>query len=89
MRAAAGLDADDAILGDGLRAGEDPWDFMEELPTVDELVVWMLRAELIREDGDRRPSAARDYRLLRQIALDHPPLTRTVWTMLGRLDQAS
>ena len=45
--------------------------------------------ELIREDGDRRPSAARDYRLLRQIALDHPPLTRTVWTMLGRLDRAS
>ena len=77
------------VVWERLRDGEDPWEFMEELPTVDELVVWMLRAELIREDGDRRPSAARDYRLLRQIALDHPPLTRTVWTMLGRLDQAS
>ena len=66
------------------RDGDDPWDFMSELPTVDELVVWMLRAERIRADGDRLPDRARDYRLLRQIALDHPALTTTVWTMLGR-----
>lgn len=66
------------------RSGEDPWDFMTELPSVDELVVWMLRAERIRDDGDRLPTSARDYRLLRQIALDHPALTTTVWTMLGR-----
>lgn len=68
------------------RQGDDPWDFMSDLPTVDELVVWMLRAELIRDDGDRLPNRARDYRLLRQIALDHPELTTTVWTMLGRID---
>jgi len=74
------------VVMERLRDGEDPWEFMEELPSVDELVVWMLRAELIREDDERRPSAARDYRMLRQIALDHPPLTRTVWTMLGRLE---
>lgn len=67
------------------RGGEDPWDFIPELPTVDELVVWMLRAERIRDDDDRRPTPARDYRLLRQIALDHPDLTTTVWTMLSRL----
>ena len=67
------------------RGGEDPWDFIPELPTVDELVVWMLRAERIRDDDDRRPTPARDYRLLRQIALDHPELTTTVWTMLSRL----
>ena len=66
------------------RDGEDPWDFMSELPSVDELVVWMLRAERIRDDGDRLPTASRDYRLLRQIALDHPALTTTVWSMLGR-----
>ena len=70
------------------RDGEDPWSFMSELPTVDELVVWMLRAERIRADGDRLPNAARDYRLLRQIALDHPALTTTVWSMLGRLPHA-
>ncbi len=68
------------------RSGEDPWDFIPELPTVDELVVWMLRAEQIRDDNGRLPSSARDYRLLRQIALDYPGLTTTVWTMLGRLE---
>ncbi len=67
------------------RDGEDPWDFMSELPTVDELVVWMLRADSIHDDGDRLPSEARDYRLLRQIALDHPALTTTVWAMLGQI----
>jgi len=67
------------------RGGEDPWDFIPELPTVDELVVWMLRAERIRDDDGRLPSPTRDYRLLRQIALDYPQLTVTVWRMLGRL----
>lgn len=76
------------------RGGEDPWDFMTELPTVDELVVWMLRAESIRAesiraDNDRPPTPARDYRLLRQIALDHPDLTTTVWRLLGELDRKS
>ncbi|WP_168915583.1 tryptophan synthase subunit alpha [Microcella flavibacter] len=73
------------VVHERLREGQDPWDFMEELPTVDELVVWMLRAERIREDGERTPTPARDYRVLRQIALDHPALTPTVWRMLGRL----
>jgi hypothetical protein len=67
------------------RGGEDPWDFIPDLPTVDELVVWMLRADRIRDDDSRLPTPTRDYRLMRQIALDHPELTSTVWTMLGRL----
>jgi len=71
------------------RDGEDPWDFMTELPTVDELVVWMLRADTIRADGGRAPSSSRDYRVLRQIALDHPDLTTTVWRLLGDLDRAA
>jgi len=69
------------------RDGEDPWDFMTELPTVDELVVWMLRAESIHADDGRLPSPARTYRVLRQIALDHPALTTTVWRMLGDLER--
>ena len=69
------------------RLGDDPWDFMSELPTVDELVVWMLRADRIRDDGNRLPNRARDYRVLRQIALDHPELTTTVWTLLGRIGE--
>ena len=70
------------VVHERLRAGEDPWAFMHELPTVDELVVRLLRAEAIAGDGGRMPSPSRDYRVLRQIALTHPELTRTVWRML-------
>ena len=65
--------------------GGDPWDFMDELPSIDELVVYLLRADAINENGGQLPSATREYRVLRQIALDHPPLTRTVWSLIGRL----
>ena len=67
------------LIAERLRGGEDPWDFMEDLPTVDELVVFTLRAE----NGGARPNAARHYRVLRQIALEYPPLTRAVWRLLG------
>lgn len=71
------------IVEERLRHGEDPWSFMEEIPTVDELVVLILRAEAIVSDGGRLPSHVRNYRVLRQIALQHPELTPTVWAMLG------
>lgn len=71
------------IISERLRAGEDPWDFMEDLPSVDELVVFTLRAENIAANGGSRPNASRHYRVLRQIALDYPPLTRAVWRLLG------
>ncbi|MCY7411442.1 MAG: hypothetical protein LH471_00100, partial [Salinibacterium sp.] len=61
-----------------------PWDFMQELPSVDELVVYLLRSEAITANGGQRPSQARDYRVLRQIALQHPELTNIVWLLLGR-----
>ncbi len=70
------------LVEERLRAGEDPWDFMEDLPTVDELVVLMLRAESIRLSGMPQ-TGTRYYRVLRQIALDYPPLTRAVWRLLG------
>lgn len=70
------------VVHERLRAGEDPWEFMDELPTVDELVVWLLRADAIAADGGMRPSPRRHYRVLRQIALRHPELTTTVWRML-------
>ena len=57
------------LVEERLRAGEDPWEFMDDLPTVDELVVLMLRAENILTTG--LPSTGiRHYRVLRQIALD-------------------
>lgn len=73
-----------SVVVERLRAGEDPWAFMEEIPSVDELVVLILRAELIVADNSRRPSPEVDYRMLRQIALAYPELTPTVWTMLDR-----
>lgn len=71
------------LIEERIRDGEDPWDFMEDLPSVDELVVLTLRAENIAADGGNRPSASRNYRVLWQIALDHPALTRAVWRLLG------
>lgn len=71
------------LVDERLRAGEDPWDFMEDLPTVDELVVFTLRAENIAANGGMRPTAARHYRVLRQIALEYPLLTPAVWKLLG------
>jgi hypothetical protein len=77
----------DTVVFERLLGGEDPWAFMDVLPTVDELVVLSLRAELIAADNNRRPSAEVDYRMLRQIALAYPDLSRTVWGMLDRLDK--
>nr|WP_141930387.1 tryptophan synthase subunit alpha [Microbacterium sp. SLBN-146] len=71
------------LIAERLRAGEDPWDFMEDLPTVDELVVFTLRAENIAANGGSRPTASRHYRVLRQISLDYPELTEAVWRLLG------
>lgn len=81
LRAEAG-DELTTVVFERLRAGEDPWEFMQELPTVDELVVLTLRAELIRADNERRPSVDVDYRMLRQIALAYPALSSTVWSLL-------
>lgn len=71
------------LIAERLRGGEDPWSFMEELPSVDELVVFILRAENIEANGGTRPNESRNYRVLRQIALDYPPLTPAVWRLLG------
>lgn len=73
------------VVHERLRAGEDPWAFMDELLTVDELVVLSLRAESILEDGGRRPSPDRDYLLLREIAIAYPELTAVVWHLIGRI----
>ncbi|TAM66135.1 MAG: hypothetical protein EPN48_17415 [Microbacteriaceae bacterium] len=92
----------DAAIEHRARLGEDPWDFLPELPTVDEQVVLALRAETIEwhELGAQRarayhPAAGSrgasefEYQLLRRIALDHPALTTTVWGMLGKLNRAA
>jgi hypothetical protein len=42
----------EVVIEERCRAGEDPWAFMGDLPTVDELVVAMLRNEVLRQSGD-------------------------------------
>jgi len=71
------------LVQERLHGGEDPWDFMEELPSVDELVVFLLRADEIVENGGVRPDESRNFDLLRRIALDYPELTPIVWGLLG------
>lgn len=82
LRAEA-MDELTVVIGERLRAGEDPWEFMEELPSVDELVVLLLRAENIVAAGGALPGETRHYRVLRQIALEYPELSTTVWRLLG------
>lgn len=82
LRAEA-ADERSVLIHERLRAGEDPWEFMEDLPTVDELVVFLLRADELNARGLGRPSAATNYTMLRQIALDYPPLTKAVWRLVG------
>lgn len=82
------------------RAGEDPWEFMPLLPTVDEQVVLILRAESVELDaaiGQRsahwavHPASGHgtelgeEYHRLRRIALLHPELTPAVWKLMGAL----
>ena len=73
----------DTVIHERCLAGEDPWEFMQDLLTVDELVVYLLRADAIAANDGQAPSATREYRVLRQIALQYPPLTTTVWRLLG------
>lgn len=82
LRAEAG-DELSTVVFERLRRGEDPWAFMEQIPTVDELVVLTLRAELIVADGGRVPGPDVNYRMLRQIALAYPGLAPTIWSMLA------
>lgn len=69
-----------AVIMERCRNGEDPWDFMEELPTADEIVVLTIRAET----GGRAFSPVEDAPVLRAIAQQHPELSSAVWRLLGR-----
>src|SRR5690349_20350497 len=75
------------VVFERLHNGEDPWAFMEQIPSVDELVVLTLRAELITADGGRIPSRVVNYRMLRQIAIAYPGLAGTIWSMLDERER--
>lgn len=78
-----------SVVAERLHSGEDPWAFMDALPTIDELVVLLLRADLFDAEGGRKPGAdyARDRRMLGEIRSAHPGLSSTVDGMLERLDR--
>jgi hypothetical protein len=78
-----------SVVVERLHGGEDPWAFMDELPTIDELVVLLLRADLFDAEGGRKPGTdyARDRRMLGDIRAAHPGLSVTIDGMLERLDR--
>ena len=78
-----------SVVTERLWGGEDPWAFMDALPTVDELVVLLLRADLFDAEGGRKPGTdyARDRRMLGDIRDAYPALSDTIDGMLERLDR--
>jgi len=78
-----------SVVTERLHGGEDPWAFMDELPTIDELVVLLLRADLFDAEGGRKPGTdhARDRRMLGDIRAAYPGLSLTIDGMLERLDR--
>ncbi len=88
-----------AVIDYRCRRGDDPWDFIPDLPSVDEQVVHTLRHDAIEQyelgeerarahhpAGNRATLVRFEFQLLRQIALDHPDLSSAVWGLLDRLD---
>lgn len=77
LRAEAAAERE-TLVRERLDWGEDPWDFMEDLPTVDELVVLLIRADHIVLDGGVRPTKERHDAVLAGIAAAHPSLAPAV-----------
>jgi hypothetical protein len=67
------------VIEERLRGGEDPWAFMHEMPTVDEMVVLLLHAELA-------PHAATTDAALDRVAGAYPALQPTIDDLRDRLD---
>ncbi|MEJ1089655.1 tryptophan synthase subunit alpha [Microbacterium sp. Mu-80] len=82
LRAEAG-DERSVLVHERLRNGQDPWDFMSELPSVDELVVLLLRADVVVDRGGDVRDPHWNDQVLRSIALEYPELSTTVWRMLA------
>ncbi|GAA4669495.1 hypothetical protein [Frondihabitans cladoniiphilus] len=71
------------------RAGEDPWEVIPGLPTVDEQVVISVRADALGHAGAGAASGLAlddELEFLRSVALWHPELSRAVWSLMGRLE---
>lgn len=107
LRYLARIERDTAIEA-RVRAGEDPAIATAEIAEVDEIVLGMLRDELLEARGmaaeyamarlaasgtqaaaeELRDAADEiDARLYREIALDHPELTRAAWRLIKVRDR--
>lgn len=77
--------------------GEEPWQFLPELPTLDEQVILDLYRERITLPDNAaararayhpaaRPGQAEqfEFQILRGISLEHPALSPAVWAMLDK-----
>ncbi len=62
------------VVDERLRHGEDPWEFMQEIPTIDELVMWLLRHDWIVDHGGIKLDADGEQQLLRAISAAYPQL---------------
>lgn len=51
---------------------------MQEIPTVDELVMWLLRRDWITDHGGVELDEAGEQQLLRAISAAYPPLEAAV-----------
>ncbi|WP_414172219.1 hypothetical protein [Clavibacter tessellarius] len=90
----------DAVIEHRCRNGDDPWEVIPQLPTVDEHVVATLRQDALEAEGmaeEPRPRAASVDRARHRGALRVPaparhragaprPL-RAVWTLIGRMER--
>lgn len=68
------------VVEERLRGGEDPWAFMHEMPTVDEMVVLLLHGEIA-------PEASTTDAVLDTVAGAYPALQPTVEGMRDRLHE--
>ena len=73
----------DAGIEARCREGEDPWDFLPELPTVDQCVVIGLRTEHVEQRDPSEPRQS-NFEILRGIAFDYPELRRAAWSLVTR-----
>jgi hypothetical protein len=65
------------------REGEDPWDFLPELPTVDQCVVIGLRTAHVEQRDPSEPRLS-NFEILRSIAYDYPELRAAAWSLVTR-----
>ena len=66
------------LIEERLRLGEDPWEFMEELPSIDDIVIYGLRAEYILDEHIYPTSDEENAAIFTEIARAYPALATVI-----------